>query len=350
MKQGKSLVELATEIQRQEKAKQDFVVDTRELDFNAKNNVLVIPGHGNHRLSDHAHGQIAARTGIPKPYYDRMRSEAPELLDRNVTNWFQNEPERRMIRTLDGHARAFLSDRYRVIDNEQILYQTLPALQENGMQILSNQVTESNLYLQARFPRLEGEVKVGDVVQMGLVLRNSEVGLGALDISPMVYRLICTNGMVSNTIANSGRLRKTHVGGKVLGGDDNIVYSDDTREALDKALMLQIRDAIKQLSDPELFQRLILDMQRAANTEPAAQPVKVVEEVAKQYSINKTEKDRILENFLADGDRTLWGLANAVTKTANNHDSYDRAVELEALGGRVMSMTSGHWNELAKAA
>lgn len=64
-------------------------------------------------VTDHAHGQIAQRLDIPAKYYNRMRSEAPALLAANVNNWFQEQPERRMIRTLDGKARAFLSDRYR---------------------------------------------------------------------------------------------------------------------------------------------------------------------------------------------------------------------------------------------
>jgi uncharacterized protein (TIGR00255 family) len=46
-----------------------------------------------------------------------MLQEDPELLAANVNNWFHDQPQRRMVRTLDGKARAFLSDSYRTIDN-----------------------------------------------------------------------------------------------------------------------------------------------------------------------------------------------------------------------------------------
>ena len=44
----------------------------------------------------------------------------PELLAENVNSWFQREPTQRMVRTLDGTVRAFLSNRYRRIDNLDI--------------------------------------------------------------------------------------------------------------------------------------------------------------------------------------------------------------------------------------
>lgn len=43
--------------------------------------------------------------------------EAPELLAQNLNCWFTKEPAQRMLRTLDGTARAYLSNRYRRIDN-----------------------------------------------------------------------------------------------------------------------------------------------------------------------------------------------------------------------------------------
>ena len=350
MKSGKTLVELAQEIERQSSEKKDVIFDTRSIGVRMQDNVLELPEHGEVDINDNAHRQISQRTGIPKRYYDRMKSDTPELLNANVRQWFDDEPERRMVRTLDGHARAFLSDRYRIVDNDQILYQALPALRDSGMELLSSEVTDNNLYLQARFPRLEGEVKVNDPVQMGLIIRNSEVGLGAISILPMVYRLVCTNGMVTGSQVKEGKFRAAHLGRQLTSGDDHIVYADDTREAYDRALMLRIRDAVTQLSDPELFYQLVAEMKRAADTPATQDPVKAVEVVTKAYSVPESEKNKILENFLSSSDRTLWGMSNAVTATANDHASYDRAIELEELGGQIMGMGASRWESIAKAA
>mgnify|MGYP000146141415 CR=1 FL=1 len=45
---------------------------------------LDLEGTGRFPIRDHAHAQIAAHTGIPKQYYDRMRKEAPVLLSDNI--------------------------------------------------------------------------------------------------------------------------------------------------------------------------------------------------------------------------------------------------------------------------
>ena len=146
MKQGKTLEALGRELQRQREARQDFIADTRSLEMTTKeggSRVRLYLGDNpqDFAVGEVAHQQISARLGIPLKYYQRMQTEAPALLDENVNNWLQQAPERRMLRAMDGNVRAFLSDRYRRLDNlileavleamaEYITAKTLPAVQE----------------------------------------------------------------------------------------------------------------------------------------------------------------------------------------------------------------------------
>jgi len=206
------------------------------------------------------------------------------------------------------------------------------------------------MYIQARLPRIEGEVKQGDPVQAGLIITNSETGLGALDIRPMIYRLICTNGMVSGKTVSEGRMRKTHLGAQVQAGNDNIVFQDDTQAANDQALMLQIRDAIKQLSDPKQFMTLMEKMRTAATSSAIQRPVQAVEQLSKAYTLPQAESDNILEQLIKGQDYSQWGLLNAVTIQANDNSNYDRAIELETLGGDILAMAPKSWESIATAA
>ena len=348
-KYGMTLVELATEIMRRAEAKRDFVAETPDLVFSE--NTLSIGTAGCFPLTDHAHGQIADRVGIPKRYYDRMRADAPALLADNVNHWFRETPERRMVRTLDGRARAFLSDRYHRIDNEQIADAALPALLERGGHgaVVSCCVTDAKLYIQALFPRLEGEVRRGDPVQGGMIVSNGEIGNGALDVRPMIYRLVCTNGLISGQIAEDARLRRNHVGRRVEIGEDYSVYADETLRADDRALSLKIRDSIRALAQPGLFNRILADMRDAAHQQPVSNPIAAVAELGKAYPMVQGERDSILMNLIRHGDYSPWGLANAITETANEHPSYDRAVELQALGGRVLELKPTEWRRIASA-
>ncbi len=82
-----------------------------------------------------------------------MRTEQPQLLDRNVNTWLQSDGDRRMIRTLDGQLRAVLSDRYRRLDNFDLPENVLPILQRlQGARFESEELTGTKMYLKVMTP------------------------------------------------------------------------------------------------------------------------------------------------------------------------------------------------------
>jgi hypothetical protein len=157
-----------------------------------------------------ARRQLAEKLKIPYAYFERMRTEQPALLDRNVNAWLEREEgERQLLRTLDGKVRAVLSERYRRLDNYDLLEHVLPTLQRlPDARLESVELTETRLYLKVVTPSIALEVAPGDVVQAGVVVSNSEVGCGMLSVQPLAFRLVCSNGL----IASDRMLRKTHVG------------------------------------------------------------------------------------------------------------------------------------------
>ena len=204
MKQGiRTIEKLYDELDRQREARTDLIANTKNLMVNStRGTSLISVATDNdvlsYAVSEVAHRQIAERLNIPYKYYERMRLDYPELLDQNINGWLARTPEKRMLRTLDGKLRAFLSDRYRRLDNLELVDHVLPVLAEmKGCDIVSCDVTETHLYLKIINKALKTEVVPGDVVQAGFVISNSEIGLGALKVEPLVYRLICKNGMIS---------------------------------------------------------------------------------------------------------------------------------------------------------
>ena len=96
-------------------------------------------------------------------------------------------------------ARALLSDRYRRIDNMEIATAVLPLFAGTDQyEVVSSEVPENRLYLKIVNRRLEMAVVPGDIVQAGVMISNAEVGLGSVSVQPLVYRLVCTNGLVVN--------------------------------------------------------------------------------------------------------------------------------------------------------
>ena len=50
------------------------------------------------------------------------------------------------------------------------------------------------------------------------------------------------------------------------------------------------------------------------------------------------------------GELTQYGLLNAVTRQSKMAESYDRATELERLGGNIITLKPHEWRAIAEAA
>ena len=104
MKTGKTLQELAMELQRQSEAKMDVVADTSNIHVNDTASALIVGDHTFDTIQENAHRQLGTFLDIPRKYYEKMHSAKSELLANNINTWLDESKARRMVRTLDGSA------------------------------------------------------------------------------------------------------------------------------------------------------------------------------------------------------------------------------------------------------
>ena len=345
MKQGKTLQELAREIARQNEAKQDFLVDTRQLIMKVHDDQPPTLEFTDRvfNTNDIIHDQIGTKLGIPARYYDKMRSEQPQLLTENVNTWFRAEPERRMIRTLDGTARAYLSERYRRIDHHDIVQSVLPLIVDMaGAEVKSCEITERRMYIKVVNPRIQAEVSKGDIVQSGLVISNSETGFGAVSVMPLIFRLVCSNGMIA---ADHGT-RKYHVGRANESDDNYEVYRSETIKADDHAFRLKLQDTVRAAIDTTRFRSIVGKMRDGTEAKISSQDIPAVIELAgKHFGLTEDEGKSVLDHLIRDGNLNLFGLSSAITRTAQDVKSYDRSTELEATGWSLLNVDNRTWQK-----
>ena len=305
--------EVLVELNRQNQAKQDFISPAQGMRLREDGRTFEI----NHLTTSQQevfdttslfYRQVASALGIPAKYYDLMQTQKPELLAENVNSWFADKPSSYMVRSMDYGAgqvaRALLSEHYRRIDNMEIATAVLPLFAGNDQyEVMSCEVTENRLYLKVVNHRLEMEVCKGDIVQAGVMISNSEVGLGAVSIQPLVYRLVCTNGMVVN---------------------------DTTMAAIDEAR----------------FSQVVGRLQESMTVPITGKVQDVVQLTAQSYGINAEEQEGILKYLIEGGDLSLYGLSNAVTRASQDVVSYDRATTLEGIGWQVATMEPQQWKQI----
>jgi hypothetical protein len=361
MKPGKSLVEMAKTLEDLRKNSRDFLVPSSKLEMAADSSLVFMNGEAHtFNPNSYAHSQVANYTGVPRQYYEKLKAEAPSLLADNVNHGFRKQaevlgrngkPETRMVRTYNGNVRALLSSSFRRLDSFDLCNEILPMMADSQMQVVSSELTESRLYLKALTPKLTAEVKKGDVVQYGLMISNSDVGAGSVRVEPMILRLVCMNGLISNTV-----IRKFHVGRNLAGDNIQELLSDETNRLTDAAFWAQIRDVVTASMNPKVFDLEVDRMRAATEVKITNFDIPEVVELAMSAArvTGEKTKDSIIA-YLANGadgaGLTKWGLANGFTFAAQSDAiGYDQSIELERAGSKILDLNGNQWRRIAEAA
>jgi len=295
----------------------------------------------------HAHAQVASSTPIGQRYYRAMLEQDPELLAVNLNRWFSRaNGTKRLVRVESGHMRAWLSDRYLRVSNLDLAETLIPALRDGSGEEWSIQqaaITDRQMHIRAVLPAFEADVnpRVGDVVNLGLSIRNSEVGAGAFTVEASLHRLVCTNTLVSG-----GGMRRVHLGAK-MSSDFVAHLADETMRAQDRALMLEARDVVKALADRNHFEQLV-DVARGAAETELPEPIAAARLLGKNAGLNEHETAAVEEELTKAGDPTMWGLTNALTATARDLADFERKNELETKAGAILNDRAA-WRPFEKA-
>lgn len=364
MKSGKTIAELAAEIMRRAENKKDLVLKTDKIIMIPRSDIatveLGLAGEMKVGVNPIAHNQIAEHADIPRKYYDRMLSDDQKLLCSNVNAWFQKSEAPRMVRTLDGNARALLSDRFRPIENEELAEHILPVIGDLDLAVMSCEVTDRRLYLKCVNKKVQRELaaiggefgdgahKIVRCLSPAITISNSEVGLGALSVLGGVYDGFCSN------LATFGErsTRKYHVGGKheILGEDSYALLTDETRRKTNEALLAQIRDVVAGAFNEAQFASLCDKITETQTHKIEGDVVKVVTLATRKFDLTETEGKSVLRHLIEGADLSRFGLHNAITRASQDVADYDRATELERAGAKVIELPRTEWQQMAMAA
>lgn len=320
---------------------------------------------------------LAEKLGIPLAYLRRLRASRTDLFDANVNGWLHGpeggSPDGRsfLVRAFkgdngDGIARALLSDSYRVLDNLDVLTAALSGIRESGaeVQITRCDLSERRMYVTVAAPGiatlapvlldgyrnpLEGNPHWGfaaaaregqgykpgsePIVLAGFVLSNSEVGGGAMTLTPRLVVQICQNGLTISADA----LRAVHLGGKL---DEGIIeWSADTQERQAALITAKARDAVKTFLSPDYLTAQVRAIEAKAG-KAIENPAEAVRLVGKQLSFTEATIEGVLDHFIRGGQVTAGGVLQAVTSYAQLIPDADESYSVEAAALRALDLAA----------
>jgi hypothetical protein len=168
------------------------------------------------------------------------------------------------------------------------------------------------LFTRSILPRVE-EVRSGDRVQGGVALKATGDGVC---LYPYVFRQVCRNGAI---LAESLAARSL---------EDLDVLEPETA-------VERIREGIATCSAPEVFRDNVRRMRTACERQ-ADMALNLLPFLSRfSASIGPELLSRIMEQFFHEGDRSQFGLANAITAIARDTRDPDTRWNLEELGGGI---------------
>lgn len=251
----------------------------------------------------------------------------PHLMAQNLNHWIGEKSNKKgdpfFVRTRTDEKgnrvlRAVLSARYTEMDNVTLLQRALPVIESQGFEAESFSLTDHNMHL-----RLTGQKtmtvnrKVGDLVKAGLHISNSETGSGSVKLMALLYRLVCTNGMV--TADQMGGFRRSHIGSNsemLRFINEQILQVEQNAFSLVNALQQAHQDIFRLETAKQLVQYI---------TDKYGWTNKFNELVYQNLLVESNQVDEV--NLLEDrGILNKFRLIQAVTHSAKTLKGDDRLV------------------------
>lgn len=264
-----------------------------------------------------AEGQLCSKLGIPVTYF---RKCPPSLKDTQFEYWMDRFGQagytrpKILLRGSGDTLRGVLSDRYACIDNKAII-DAVESLLSVGLTIRGFELTDVSFHLRMIDPTSIQDVGNDDPVYAGIHISNSEVGMRTLAVDALVYRRVCTNGLI-RLVKNKSIYAKKHIG-KCPTDLVGIV-----RAASEQALALGSQSV-----------RSLIE----SKTRTVADPEEKVAHLAKTWNLNEDIEGSIIHQLgVEENPDTAYGLINAITSVARLYRADDR-FKLESLAGSLLN-------------
>jgi hypothetical protein len=336
MEKQKSLMEVYDDVMNDQMHKTDYETDNISID-NKDGSILIdnIPMS----INNWATSQLFQKMDMPTKYFSELLTKDPELASYHFNKVFKDNPRKLLIRTHDDVfsnkpcIRGILSNSYSVLDNITAMTSLINILPKFGTEttLQSSYWEDRYFHLRILFPATQKELglttrNVGDIVQAGVDIVNSEVGYSSLNIAALVWRLVCTNGMRSVTEQSYFSQRHIHV------------ETDTFTNNMSFAIYNGIKSAIGTI---EKFEAL--------KSFDCTDCMDMIPVIGEELDIPKYIVEDAQEEWQTEEDSTYYGIVNSFTAAAKRLNN-DLRLEIEKKAYTILCFTVNKWQRIQRIA
>ena len=288
-------------------------VPMAEIELNHKLHLIGRDGENEMGLTPYAFSQLCTKLGIPTQYMKKcIEAGFSPLVMNNVNNWLDNFGHKKLLIRKSGDVvRGILSDKYSVCDTPEIL----SAIEQSGM--LENMDLKGYVINPSRFhARFVGDKMkvVGEDLFAGIQIDSSDVGRSKLDIKFLIYKQVCTNGLILPQSAGSIYEQK-HIG----------ISSEKMVETL--------HDSFKEFSAKVGDATNLIDKARNVEITDTESLYGMIKNGAK---VGEDAVEKILTTAIDKYEMTAWGIVNAITEVSQDY-TLEHRIGMERYAGVLLA-------------
>ena len=220
--------------------------------------------------NDVARDQIFTHAEINQNTAQSLLERAPVEFCNVINKLWHDSPSDRILRAYDGapafHGvadynvlRGYVSNKFLRFDHTDVLNNIMPLINDGDYSVTAATLTDRNMRVTFRSNTIQGSDNraVGDVMALGFVISNSEIGLGSLSLQELIITLACLNGMQSTNVLSSIRAKHLTTAISCDGSSGGVIPADVTDSQIQaKDLYRSATNFLNNLSDDTLQDQL----------------------------------------------------------------------------------------------
>ena len=292
-----------------DKNKWDRGVPGKELRISSSGALEFLNGDdaaNSYSLSEVATSQMCQKLEIPAKYYRRL----PDEMKATVANFDVGRLNGNsyLLRGKGEWVRAFLSAEYVAYNNSEIAQTAESLLRNAALSVKSFVLEETHMFLKIISEDIH-DLESG--LKAGIMIGNSEVGMGSVSVEPFVFRKPCTNDLI---VSQEKSFRHAHI---------HLTEYEMTRRMAEA-----VGEGFRVASS-------VLDSFLKTREEPIEDPLETIRKIAEARQFSQKLTDEVVSSYLVEPEANRFGLINAFTNAAQKLGPLQR-IEMERFAGTLL--------------
>jgi hypothetical protein len=262
-------------------------------------------------------------------HIDTLAAEGRNDLIADQFNHFLKKDKSQMkLRLVDNRIKGVVPTSYKKFDDHALFWQIYEYLMQTGMDYDIDVLNKDDEYTRIRFMIKDIEKNMGsadeggldsDVVQGGFEVTNSEIGMKGIGLNSLVYRLICTNGMMDIIGDDENR--------EIFGKRDRDFNPYSRKRKLNNGLDMTITKSSENIQLFKKTKDIIVE-----------NPRQEIDKISNKYKLTKSHNEGIQEAYKKEQQRNMYGIVNSLSRFGRNFNKsdYKNRSKLEFIANDVL--------------